>query len=145
MGSTSEGSGRTEQHQQHPTGYKIATAPPATLPPAGGVHLTLHCTCWGLSLGCFTLGMQCPDDSTSCLVPRCIWDLWASLGASLQLSWEPGMWGSATAAAELHQFSRGRRGRIWQISKLTKSSECPVALLYQAQAKAISISWRHSV
>lgn len=41
--------------------------------------------------------------------------------------------------------SGGRRARIWQISELTQSSECPVALLCQAQAKAISISWRHSV
>lgn len=56
-----------------------------------------------------------------------------------------GMQGSVTATSDLCWLSEGGRGRIWQISELTKSSECLVALLYQVQAKAISISWRHSV
>lgn len=49
------------------------------------------------------------------------------------------------ATSDLCWLSGGGRGRIRQISELTKSSECLVALLYQAQAKAISISYRRSI
>lgn len=50
----------------------------------------------------------------------------------------PGDVGLSSGHGRLHQLSRGSRGRIWQISQLTKSPLCPVAVLYQEKPKQLA-------
>lgn len=50
----------------------------------------------------------------------------------------PGDVGLSSGHSQLHQLSRGSRGRMWQISQLTKSPLCPVAVLYHKKPKQLA-------